>query len=216
MSFIDSLSENLSIRIAICIPAREQMHTATAYCLWQLCSLLSTEGISSKLFVSPGTLIANQRHELVLSAQEWQASHVLFIDSDIEFAASDVLELLKHNKPVMAACYSKRVEPFINTAWYEIDNWNSWVRITDDDTGIRKIDAVALGFCLIDISIFDSIELPWFQLGFYGRQYTGEDIEFCRKLKDCNIDVFLDVDVSKRLKHLGTFGFTVVHDDLIN
>lgn len=205
--------ENDKIKLAVCIPARDQMHTATSYRLWQLRDLLSEYDLESKLFVSPGTLIANQRHELVISAIEWGATHVLFIDSDIEFDPDSVITLLMHDLDCVAACYSKRAKPIINTAWYKIDDWDSWVRINEESTGLVEVEAVALGFFLIKTSVFDIIDDPWFQLGYYAGQYTGEDIEFCRKLKAANITVSLDLDVSKTLKHLGTYGFTVVDDD---
>lgn len=213
MSFIDTVTKHLFRKLAVCIPARDQMHTATAFCLWNLSGALKTKGIESRLFVSPGTLIANQRHELVLAARDWGATHVMFIDSDIVFEPEDVIKLLDHEKEIMAACYSKRAEPIINTAWRTIDDWNSWVRISEDDHGIQPVEAIALGFCLIKMSVFDIIDLPWFQLGYYSGQYTGEDIEFSRKAKENNINIFIDVDVSRRLKHLGTFGFTVIGDD---
>jgi len=213
MGLIDSIAQTVDYRIAICMPAREQLHTATCYCLWELNSLLNRHNVSSRLFISPGTLIANQRHELVLAAQEWNATHVMFIDSDIEFNPIGILQLLEHDLDVVAACYCKRVEPFINTAWHLLDDWQSWVRISNDDQGLLKVDAVALGFCLININVFYTVDDPWFQLGYFSGQYTGEDIEFCRKLKENNIPVYLDLDVSKSLRHLGTYGFKVVGDD---
>ena len=73
------------IKLAVCIPARDMMHTNTTYCLYNLADYLIGQGIDNKLFISPGTLIVNQRHELVKSAQEWDATHIMFIDSDIEF-----------------------------------------------------------------------------------------------------------------------------------
>jgi len=214
MSFIDGLVKNISsTRLAVCIPARDMMHTATTYCLWQLAELLKTQGIESRLFISPGTLIANQRHELVLSAMDWKATHVLFIDSDIEFEPGAVLTLLKHKKDIVAGCYSQRQEPFVNTAWSNIGVWDTWIRINKESTGLMPIEAVALGFCLIDITVFDKIDDPWFQLGYMNGQYTGEDIEFCRNAISNNIKIHLDLDVSKRLIHLGTRGFRVIGDD---
>jgi hypothetical protein len=211
MSFIDSLDRQ--VRLAVCIPARDQMHTATSYDLWNLAQHLSARNIQSKLFISPGTLIANQRHELVLAAKEWGATHVMFIDSDMTFSASCVTALLEQDEEIVGAAYSKRVPPFITTAWYSIDNWDTWVRTNEVDEMLVQVDCMALGFCLIRVDVFDRIEQPWFQLGFYNGQYTGEDIEFFRKVKEANIPVWLDIEVTKALGHLGTHAFNVVHDN---
>ena len=160
MSFIDSIDKQ--VRLAICIPARDQMHTATTYDLWNLAQHLGARNIQSKLFVSPGTLIANQRHELVLSAKDWGATHVMFIDSDITFVPECVTVLIDHGERVVGAAYSKRVPPFITTAWYSIGDWETWVRTNEVDDVLVKVDCMALGFCLIDISVFDEIDQPWF------------------------------------------------------
>ncbi len=197
------------IRLAVCIPARDQMHTVTSYCLYNLSNVLTKLGIDNKLFLSHGTLIINQRHELVMAAREWGATHVMFIDSDIEFTPDCVIKLIDRQLPVVAAAYSKRVEPFVVTAWHKIYDWNSHVQNFDED--LITCEAVAMGFMLIEMSVFDCLELPWFIIGWHG-QYTGEDIEFCRMLLDKNIDIHLDLTVTQQLGHLGTKNFKVDPD----
>lgn len=211
MNFLDKLSTDYnSIRLAVCIPARDQMHAVTTFCLYNLSSVLTRLGIDNKLFLSHGTLIVNQRHELVLAAQEWGATHVMFIDSDMEFTPDCVISLIDRKLPVVAAGYSKRVEPFVVTAWHEIYKWDSHVQEFDKD--LITCQAVAMGFMLIDITVFDELALPWFVLGWHG-QYTGEDIEFCRMLLDKKIDINLDLTVTKKLGHLGTKNFKVDPDN---
>lgn len=211
MSFLNKFSvDNSNIRLAVCVPARDQMHTATSFCLYNLAQSLADAKIENKLFVSTGTLIVNQRHELVKAAQEWSATHVLFIDSDMEFTPDCVTTLLDRKLPVVAAAYSKRVEPFIATAWHEIGNWNSHVTEFDDD--VIECQAVATGFMLIDIAVFDQLPLPWFKLGWYNNQYVGEDIEFCRMLMQHNIPLHLDLSVSKQLGHIGSKSYKIDPD----
>ena len=108
------------VRLAICVPTRDTIHSICTYSLYNLSQVLTRHDIDNKLFLSPGTLIANQRHELVLAAKEWGATHVMFIDSDIEFQPYHVLDLLDFDELIVGAAYSKRVEPFITTAWHKI------------------------------------------------------------------------------------------------
>lgn len=203
-------------KIAICMPTREQMHSRCAFSLYNLGKVLSDAGIDHSLFLSPGTLIANQRHELVKAAQEWGATHVMFIDSDIIFKPSHVIELLNFNEPVVGAAYSKRIEPVIPTAWHSIDNWNTYVRLKEQTDSHILVEAMALGFCLIQIDVFNKLELPWFILGFNNGQYTGEDIEFFRNCKNNNIPVWLDVKVSFEIGHLGLKEFKNADDIVVN
>lgn len=212
MSFIDKFSATYrDIRLAVCVPARDQMHTATSFCLYNLAQALGDAGIENKLFVSTGTLIVNQRHELVKAALEWSATHVMFIDSDIEFTPDCVVSLLDRKLPVVAAAYSKRVEPFIATAWDKIDDWSS--HVVDFTKDLITCDAIATGFMLIATEVFDQLPLPWFKLGWYNNQYVGEDIEFCRMLKHYNIPLHLDLSVSTKLGHIGSKTYKIELDD---
>ena len=196
-----------NIKLAVCIPARDMMHTNTTYCLYNLADFLINNGIDNKLFISPGTLIVNQRHELVKSAQEWGATHVMFIDSDIEFEPHHVTNLLDFNEDIVGAAYSKRAPPFVATAWTEIDKWNTHVKPSEQTDSHIKVEAMGLGFCLIKISVFDKIKLPWFEIGFTNGQYTGEDIEFFRKC--ISTDIWLDILTTCELGHLGTKSYKV-------
>lgn len=203
-------------RVAICIPTREQMHSRCAFSLYNLAQRLSELNIEHKLFLSPGTLIANQRHELVKASQEWHATHVMFIDSDIVFESEHVIDLLKFNELIVGAAYSKRIEPIVTTAWHKIDDWNSHVRLLEQTDSHIKVDAMALGFCLINTTVFDQVELPWFILGFHHGQYTGEDIEFFRKCKEQDIPIWLDVKTSLEIGHLGIKEFKNAGDIEVN
>jgi hypothetical protein len=125
----------------------------------------------------------------------------------MEFTPECVLSLLDRNKQVVAAAYSKRAEPFVATAWHEIGNWDS--HVTDFTSDIIQCDAIATGFMLIEMSVFDSLPIPWFKLGWHNNQYVGEDIEFCRLLLEHNIPLYLDLTVSKKLGHLGTKSYKI-------
>jgi len=198
-------------RLAVCIPTRDTMHSGCTYSLYNLAKILNEHNIDNKLFLSPGTLIANQRHELVLAAKEWGATHVMFIDSDIEFQPYHVLDLLDFDEDIVGAAYSKRVPPFITTAWHKIYDWNSHIDVTAQTDSHIQVECMALGFCLINIDVFEKLELPWFILGYDKtvNQYTGEDIEFFRQCNDANIPIWLDIATTCELGHLGTQAFKV-------
>lgn len=202
----------MTVRLAICIPTREQMHSRCAFSLYNLAQFLSEQGIEHRLFLSPGTLIANQRHELVKCSQEWSATHVMFIDSDIVFEPQHVIDLLEFEELIVGAAYSKRIEPIVTTAWHEIGNWQTHVKLLEQTESHIRVEAMALGFCLIDISVFDYLELPWFILGFSDGEYTGEDIEFFRKCLAADIPVWLDIKTSLEIGHLGIKEFRNADD----
>jgi len=193
-----------NVKLAVCIPTRDQMHSRTTFCLYNLADRLRAVGIDHRLFLSPGTLIADQRAELVKASKEWGATHLMFIDSDIMFDPQHALNLLDFNEMVVAAAYSKRVEPLISTAWFRIDDWNTHVRLHNQTQSHVNIEAVALGFCMINMEVFEKMKEPWFSICFREGAYTGEDIEFCRNCLYENIPIWLDVKTSLEIGHLGT------------
>lgn len=206
------MTDYSKIRLAVCVPTREQMHSRCTFSLYHMGIKLSKLGITHGLFLSPGTLIANQRHELVLAAREWQATHILFIDSDIVFQPDHVVDLIDFDEPIVGAAYSKRIEPIVTTAWHSIDNWDTHVRLEQQTMSHIRVEAMGLGFCLIDIRVFDQLELPWFNLSFHQApgikpHYSGEDIWFFRLCKQQSIPVWLDVKTSLEIGHLGVKEF---------
>ena len=81
--------------IAVCTPARDQVHTNYTYCMVNMVAyhtLNTTDAISLKLM--QGTIIQNQRADLCLDAMAEGCTHILFIDSDMTFPQDMVQRLL--------------------------------------------------------------------------------------------------------------------------
>jgi hypothetical protein len=209
MSLFSNVSVEKKCKVAVCIPARDQMHTATSFHLYNLGVYLTKHGIENNLFISSGTLIVNQRQVLVKEAQLWGATHVLFVDSDMEFDPLHVQSLINKDLDIVAAAYSKRVEPLHSTAWLDSSDWTSTIDPFNypDTTEIIEAQAVGMGLCLIKIEVFDKIEQPWFRLGWRQEQYIGEDIEFCKLAIDAGYKVYVDLIISREIGHLGTKSF---------
>jgi len=103
--------------IAVCTPARDQVHTNYCYCMVNMVAYhtLNTEdAISLKLM--QGTIIQNQRADLCLDAMAEGCTHILFIDSDMTFPQDMVQRLLKHDKEIVAANCARRRMPTGPTA----------------------------------------------------------------------------------------------------
>ena len=74
---------------------------------------------------------------------ESDCTHLLFIDSDIEFDADSILRALAYDKPIMAAAYPKKALPIqyaINFKFQDIENKqvrveNGAVEVLDASTG---------------------------------------------------------------------------------
>lgn len=128
------------------------------------------------------------REELVRDAKESEASHILFLDSDIILPQDAIQRLSQYEYPVVSALYaSKRGE------------WCSYVRengryksVNNVKEKLHEADAVGLGACLIDMRVFEELEPPYFHWTLDGDGGKSEDVLFCEKLKEKGFSVVVD------------------------
>jgi len=70
------------VSVAICVPARDMVHTVFAFGLAELMTYNAQKGIRTSVHVNMGTLVVNQRETLVQQALDVGATHIMWIDSD--------------------------------------------------------------------------------------------------------------------------------------
>jgi len=148
----------------------------------------------------PGQIDA-VRNDLVLQALQDGCTHILMMDTDQIYPDVKMIEkLLAHKLPVVGAKVHRRYPPFdpilLRGKLGELEP------VSDEDIlkgGLVKVDATGCGCVLYDMSVFDDIEYPWFELtkGENGAP-IGEDIGFCMKLKERGIDIYVDCSIDVR------------------
>ena len=204
------------MRLAVCIPCREMLHTSFAYDLARFCAYWSAryvpEGGALHLFTSNGTLIADQREGLAKEALKVDADYILTLDSDMRFPKDVFDRLAAHDKPIVAANYSTRGLPAKPVAFSNA-RCNEYVYTTADSHGLEEVYAVGMGVMLIKAEVFKKTPMPWFQIGYATDtgNFFGEDIHFCHKVAKHGFPVMIDHDVSRQVRHIGSFEFTLDH-----
>lgn len=188
-----------------------QMYMTTAVAL--------DDGVNLGLFVLPGTYIHCARQELLEGAIAEGATHVLFLDSDMRFPPDALVNLLAHNKQMVGINYSQRFSPpefvAIKHADYE-GSRNERLVTGDDSTGLEEVDAIGFGCVLIRCDALQSLPKkdPWFWFDWSPkrrRQQIGEDVWFARLVKKAGVRIYVDHDLSRRCRHIGTFEYTTAH-----
>lgn len=143
--------------------------------------------------ISQGTILPNQRTQLVRQALQAHASHVLFIDSDMRFPPDTLERLLAHKLDVVGA----------NCKHRQANKWTAQVS-SRGKTGLRKVKQLGFGVTLIRMDAFMRIPEPWFATPFNGNEFIGEDIFFCDKFQKAGLEIYIDHDLSQEVKHTGT------------
>ncbi|MEM7690253.1 MAG: hypothetical protein AAF291_14635 [Pseudomonadota bacterium] len=138
------------------------------------------------------TAVRNLLGTLMLDTK--QVTHLLFVDSDMQFKPESVLKLIEAEKPVIGCLYSERQES------------RGLVGVVDTPTevpenGLIEVGALGMGLCLIERSVFEEMaadesvarqhphpfphRLEGPLIGFFNapeeEAYLSEDIAFCRR-----------------------------------
>ena len=198
-------------RLAVCVPARDTVHSLFSYHLVQLMLSCQNLGIPANLFMETGSIISKQRQALASTAVEGNYTHILWLDSDMVFPPETAMILLSHGLPVVACNYSTRSLPLKGVAYSDMYQWNSWKSLISTDNRLVKADAVGMGCMLTATSVYQGMALPWFDVVYKEDmgEFIGEDFFFCQKMRSKGYDVMIDTYLSRQIGHLGTMRFDI-------
>lgn len=208
------------MKIAICLPCRDMVNTSFAYDLARMMANWSAKNVPNGhqllIYTSQGTLIVNQRADLARNAIKDGADYILWLDTDMRFPKDTLDRLLAHKKPIVAANYATRRLP-VDTVAFKLHENGGWETVkTGGKTGLEKVEAVGMGVMLTDTKVFKEMPTPWFSITYHenSSEYSGEDIYFCYKANKLGNDVLIDHDLSREVRHIGSFEFGHEHVDV--
>lgn len=139
---------------------------------------------------------AMNRNAIIDKALKVEATHILFIDDDMIFSMDSLNKLIRHDKEVVSGLYLMRQSPHQPVA-FDIamdDGRCSHVMLNKYSKGLVKVTAVGFGFMLIRTSIFSKISSPYVTLGQIDPTGWCDDLAFCKKLRDAEIPIYVDLE----------------------
>lgn len=198
--------------VAVCVPCRDTLHSMFAHNLVQTIQHCAAVGIKTTLLMETGSLIANQRQNLARSAISINASHIMWLDSDMLFPVDAVEKLLASNFDIVACNYSTRSTPIKGVAYTKLGDWDSWLGFNIAGDRFSEVEGVGMGCMLTKTSVFAKLDIPWFDVRWNHdmSEYIGEDFYFCTKAAAAGYKIMIDNHLSRDVKHLGTTGFRLI------
>jgi hypothetical protein len=210
-----SFAERRPKGVAICVPSNDMVHADFAMCL---AALTYSARTPIAILNTKGSLVVTNRNALVDQAALVNAEWILFLDSDLLFPRDAIARLLAHDKDIVGATYCKRVPP------YEVLG-----RTLDGDrleaaTGLVEVSGLPTGCLLIRRSVFEQLEKPYFRTPAHAdneipglpAHIEGEDYYFCRVAREAGFSVWLDVDLTMQIGHIGQQVFQIPnHEEVI-
>lgn len=203
------------MRIVICIPAQDQVHTTFMNDLVQL--IMYTHNNTTRIVEivqMNGCYLDLLRNQMIQSALERKPDNILMLDSDMRFPKETAARLIIANKEIIGCNYTRRRAPF--TPIGMTGDGNSRIDPIASK-GITQVAIIPTGVMMLRPSVFDRIQYPWFEChwrreGHNGKpenRLIGEDVYFCAKANDAGIGVYCDHDLSRDIGHSGQMDYTI-------
>ena len=197
------------IRIAVCIASTGHCKTQFAVSLAALMAYFPSARLAQEepdqcigQFLVESSGLAHNQHQLVIRAKEWKATHILWVEDDMQFPPDALHCLFARRQRWVGANYPMRMgPPFENTA-LALDGKR--VHTGANSTGLERCLYTGYGVTLMDASLFDEIDAPWFEMSWLGDgNYATTDAYLSQKVRERGIPIYVDHDLSKRIGHVG-------------
>lgn len=191
-------------KLCIAIPAYDAFRCETVASLVQTCCSLP---YAFEFKLRRGTYLHRLREELMQDAIDMQATHTMFIDTDVLYDPADIQRLLDSDKDIIGANYHTKEIPPHGT----IKMWG--------DNGRFKLEpnfkpppepfkcaVVPTGFMLINMKklLRSPFKRPFFDFSRWpDGEFIGEDVHFCLEAQKAGLEVWCDPRVI--VGHVGLF-----------
>ena len=192
------------MRLVIAMPCYDTVARETALSLSMLCFRLGQqppEGLEwFGIDWRSSSNLPESRHVLAVRALEkHRATHILWVDSDMAFPKDALHRLLAHDRDIVGCNYPRRMPPHISSAT-DI----SGQPVKHSASGLESVSVIGFGVLLTRASVFTrEYEMPLFS--HHDEQgYCTEDVTFCKKVRASGLEIWVDHDLSREVRHVGS------------
>lgn len=175
--------------ILIGVPCTDSVKTKTAFSLFHLASP------DVRLMMQVGADVADNRNKLAAHARDY--SHLLFVDSDMQFNGDTLHRMLSHDKDILGLAANRRKLPLESVC--KPLNGDITQPIPNE---LFEAESCGTGVMLIKSEVFTRLPIP-FEFTYENGERIGEDVNFCRKARAVGYQVWVDPTIPVR--HVGEY-----------
>ena len=183
---------NGKVKGVIGVPGGEFARYAIFYD--SLLHLKTVEGTA--MIQARGANIAENRNGIAERALAMGAEWIFYVDDDQVLAPDTLINLLKHDKDIVAGLYVSREAPFIPHVYDREDERGfCFPRLLNPfDGGLVQVKAAGSGCMLVKAKVFEKLEKPWWRLGQITSDGWGDDLHFCHRSREAGFEVWADLN----------------------
>lgn len=168
------------MRLLIAIPCADVVRYEFAESLAKLLAHLSEEGIDYETKFLAGSLIYAARDELSITAINDGYTHVLWLDSDMQFTP-DLFDILyAERKPFVTGIYRSRRSPYALCLFSNNDTAQRVLTLPDE---VFEITGCGFGCVLMETQVLKDVKSKCDGLLFLPTVGCGEDLAFCDRYR---------------------------------
>ena len=104
--------------------------------------------------------IHESRNKIVQEAQKANCTHLMFIDTDLQYQPDGIIKLLNHDKDIVAGGYKMKTKDGKGTI--KIIKNGEYENIDNPPEVLFKCDVAPTGFMLIKMDVFNKVSFPVF------------------------------------------------------
>lgn len=203
------------MKTVIAIPCMDMVHT-------QFMKSVVGMRLSGEVryFFGQSSLVYDSRNQLSRQALEWGADNILWLDSDMIFEPDMFEKMIKHMESgieFVTGLYVTRKSPIKPVVYESIgETWDSQLAVVPYAEPVKnipdelfEIDGCGFGGVMVSARVVSHI-YQLFGLPFSPQDGFGEDLSFCRRVKEIGVPMYCDPSI--KMGHVGQHVYTL--DDI--
>ncbi len=147
------------------------------------------------------------RESAALAALNGLYSHILFLDADMTWPETLLVDLLKHHdQGIVSGLYHLKPWPhkpvaFKGVAFNPVSQNNDYTfdEAAPLEESLRPQDLIGMGCALVPVRVFETLPRPWFKYqtdASTGLATVSEDVWFCEQARAAGVPIWLDPTIS--------------------
>jgi hypothetical protein len=196
--------------LAICVTSNRDHVPDFTSCLAYMSSYLAVRPIFDSVTLKIAknqSLLPVARQSFIDECMAEKFSHMLCLDDDMVFPPTLAHQLYAKGKRCIGVNSLRKNPDALHYTAKGLDG--EWVQSKGKE-GLQEVECVGLALFMLDLDAMKNVPKPHFEVRWNDEKqiYSGEDMYFCRKLREAGEKIFIDHDLSNQCGHVGQLVYT--------
>lgn len=187
-------------RVALCVPSMDTWMADTAMAFGAAMAVAAARyGI---IPINQKSSYIHQARNMIadIALNQAKAEWLMWFDADMVWPPETLEILMAHGKDIVGTDYRRRKPPFSRIGHFVGEDPGP------DGKGLHEMSLLPHGVLLVRAEVYRRLNFPWYELRYLSPHHEGldgEDAFFCRNAREAGFKIWCDLDLTKRVSHIG-------------